>query len=106
MQIMGLSLFNLEFPSPAGRFLLFTTKVMNRTFPSKIYIIFFLDTANLEFNQCHLWSSRIFCPGLPELHEKCPKNNPCNPFIIRVMTVWGEAKILVIHVNCSSKKLW
>ena len=49
MRIMGLSLFNPEFPSPAGRFLLFTTKVMNRTFPSKIYLIFFLDTANLEF---------------------------------------------------------
>ncbi|KWW24021.1 MAG: hypothetical protein F082_2044, partial [bacterium F082] len=31
MRIMGLSLFNPEFPSPAGRFLLFTTKVMNRT---------------------------------------------------------------------------
>ena len=49
MRIMGLSLLNPEFPSPAGRFLLFTTKVMNRTFPSKIYLIFFLDTANLEF---------------------------------------------------------
>lgn len=48
MRIMGLSLLNPEFPSPAGRFLLFTTKVMNRTFPSKIYLIFFLDTANLE----------------------------------------------------------
>ena len=50
MRIMGLSLLNPEFPSPAGRFLLFTTKVMNRTFPSKIYLIFFLDTANLEHN--------------------------------------------------------
>ena len=57
MQIMGLSLFNLEFPSPAGRFLLFTTKVMNRTFPSKIYLIFFLDTANLEF----FYVTRIGC---------------------------------------------
>ena len=52
MRIMGLSLLNPEFPSPAGRFLLFTTKVMNRTFPSKIYLIFFLDTANLEINPC------------------------------------------------------
>ena len=51
MRIMGLSLLNPEFPSPAGRFLLFTTKVMNRTFPSKIYLIFFLDTANLEHCQ-------------------------------------------------------
>ena len=62
MRIMGLSLLNPEFPSPAGRFLLFTTKVMNRTFPSKIYLIFFLDTANLElnpFNPCSFYL-RVF----------------------------------------------
>ena len=57
MRIMGLSLLNPEFPSPAGRFLLFTTKVMNRTFPSKIYLIFFLDTANLEINPCSTYTS-------------------------------------------------
>ena len=57
MRIMGLSLLNPEFPSPAGRFLLFTTKVMNRTFPSKIYLIFFLDTANLELNPCSTYTS-------------------------------------------------
>ena len=62
MRIMGLSLFNPEFPSPAGRCLLFTTKVMNRTFPSKIYLIFFLDTANLEFNQLNLWLEEDILP--------------------------------------------
>ena len=55
MRIMGLSLLNPAFPSPAGRFLLFTTKVMNRTFPSKIYLIFFLDTANLEQDLSYLF---------------------------------------------------
>ena len=59
MRIMGLSLLNPEFPSPAGRFLLFTTKVMNRTFPSKIYLIFFLDTANLEINPCSKKNSEV-----------------------------------------------
>ena len=49
MQKMGLSLFLIKFPSPAGRFLLLTTKVGNRTLLSKIYTIFFLDAANLEF---------------------------------------------------------
>ena len=63
MRIMGLSLLNPEFPSPAGRFLLFTTKVMNRTFPSKIYLIFFLDTANLEFNPCSFTTEFFFEHG-------------------------------------------
>ena len=52
MRIMGLSLLNPELPSPAARLLLFPTKVMNRTFPSKIHLIFFLDTANLELYPC------------------------------------------------------
>ena len=66
MRIMGLSLLNPEFPSPAGRFLLFTTKVMNRTFPSKIYLIFFLDTANLElypYNPCSFYLPVFFEHG-------------------------------------------
>ena len=46
---MGLSLLNPEFPSPAGRFLLLTTKVGTRTLLSKKNSIFFLDAANLEF---------------------------------------------------------
>jgi hypothetical protein len=48
---MGLAQINHEFPSPAGRFLLLTTKVINLTLLSKDYPIFFLDAANLEINQ-------------------------------------------------------
>jgi hypothetical protein len=47
---MGLAQINHEFPSPAGRFLLLTTKVINLTLLSKDYPIFFLDAANLEIN--------------------------------------------------------
>ena len=47
---MGLSLLNSEFPSPAGRFLLLTTKVGNRTLLSKKILSFFLDAANLELD--------------------------------------------------------
>ena len=38
-----------KFPPPAGRFLLFTTKVRNSALLIKDYPIFFLDAANLEF---------------------------------------------------------
>ena len=36
---------------------------MNRTFPSKIYLIFFLDTANLEFNPCSFTTEFFFEHG-------------------------------------------
>jgi hypothetical protein len=52
---MGLAQINHEFPSPAGRFLLLTTKVINLTLLSKDYPIFFLDAANLEINQTNLF---------------------------------------------------
>ena len=84
MRIMGLSLLNPEFPSPAGRFLLFTTKVMNRTFPSKIYLIFFLDTANLEINPCLKklsgeTNSDCICAytGLDSLQQEIIRDNHC-----------------------------
>ena len=54
IRIMGLSLCNPEFPSPAGRFLLLTTKVGNRTLLSKKILSFFLDAANLECHPCSL----------------------------------------------------
>jgi hypothetical protein len=45
---MGLSLLNPEFPSPAGRFLLLTTKVGNRTLLSKKNPVFFLRRCKLR----------------------------------------------------------
>jgi hypothetical protein len=56
---MGLAQINHEFPSPAGRFLLLTTKVINLTLLSKDYPIFFLDAANLEINPFPFFSSRF-----------------------------------------------
>jgi len=46
--MMGLSLCDPEFPSPAGRFLLLTTKVGNRALLSKISISFFLRRCKLR----------------------------------------------------------
>jgi hypothetical protein len=65
---MGLAQINHEFPSPAGRFLLLTTKVINLTLLSKDYPIFFLDAANLEINQIHPFPFKLSVFALKKIN--------------------------------------
>jgi hypothetical protein len=87
---MGLAQINHEFPSPAGRFLLLTTKVINLTLLSKDYPIFFLDAANLEINQKNLFPLLFFTVKLSiirleENSSRFLEDLPCHREVTHVM---------------------